>query len=239
MILPYFYINEYNPTRNELVLDEVNSRHIVQVLRMKEGASLNVTDGKGNVFICSILVANKKKCTVRIEETVKHPAPVQSLCIAISLLKNSARFEWFLEKATELGVTEILPLVCERTKKEKFRFDRMESICISAMLQSQQAWLPLLHHPTDFKKTVEQSIAEKKFIAHCAEVGNKGNLFISRNDQDQAAASTTILIGPEGDFTADEITFAIQNHFTSVSLGKTRLRSETAAIAAAVMLVNM
>ena len=238
MTLPYFYISEYNPARNELVLDEVNSKHIVQVLRMKEGATLNVTDGKGDLFTCSILVSDKKKCTVRIEKTQKIPAPISQVCIAISLLKNSARFEWFLEKATELGVFEILPLVCERTVREKFRFDRMQSICISAMLQSQQAWLPLLHHPTDFKKTVEQSIAGNKFIAHCEESGNKVHLFSLQNNQDQAPATSTILIGPEGDFTGEEISFALKNQFTAVSLGNTRLRSETAAIAAAVMLGN-
>jgi 16S rRNA (uracil1498-N3)-methyltransferase len=152
--------------------------------------------------------------------------------IAISLIKNRDRFEWFLEKATEIGVTAIIPLICERTEKEKFRFDRMQGICISAMLQSQQVWLPVLHEPIPFKQVIEEAKQEQKFIAHCMP-GEKGNLAGLVNKE---LSSRIILIGPEGDFTREEADLAIQYQFSPVALGETRLRSETAGVVAATIL---
>jgi len=148
-------------------------------------------------------------------------------------LKNSNRFEWFLEKATEIGINEIIPLICERTEKQKFRYDRMKGICTSAMLQSQQVWLPILHEPRPFNHlTIEQFKQSQKFIAHCIEE-KKRNLSDLVND---SLPSQIILIGPEGDFTPDEIQLALQNHFIAVSLGETRLRAETAGVVAATIL---
>jgi 16S rRNA (uracil1498-N3)-methyltransferase len=157
----------------------------------------------------------------------------RSVAIGISLLKNASRFEWFLEKATEIGVSEIIPLLCERTEKEKFRFDRMQQILISAMLQSQQCWLPVLHQPTEFKNIITQK-NDRKFIAHCIDE-EKTPL---TNEQINQSTSVLILIGPEGDFTEKEIAVAIENIFQPISLGSTRLRTETAGMFAAVVLCN-
>src|SRR6187455_2911945 len=151
MTLPFFYINEYNTAQKEIGLDEDTSRHVVQVLRMKEGEKLNLTDGKGNLITAEIIDDHKKHCAVKVQATSHGPRAAGKITIAISLLKNTNRFEWFLEKATEIGVSEIIPLICERTEKQKFRFDRMQGICISAMLQSQQVWLPVLHEPIGFE----------------------------------------------------------------------------------------
>ena len=144
MAFPFFYINEYNSSQKEIVLDEDTSRHMVQVLRMKEGEKLNLTDGKGNLITAEIIDDHKKHCSVKIIDSQFTTHDSRKITIAISLLKNTNRFEWFLEKATEIGVNEIIPLICERTEKQKFRYDRMKGICISAMLQSQQCWLPVL-----------------------------------------------------------------------------------------------
>ncbi len=235
MQFPFFYIGSFDTTAKIIVLDENTSKHIVQVLRMKVGNQLNLTDGKGNLLTCSIADDHKKHCTVKVEEARYKEQGVRKVSVAISLLKNSNRFEWFLEKATELGVNEIIPLICERTEKEKFRFERMQGICISAMLQSQQCWLPLLHEPVSFNKAVEQSTAEQKFIAHCID-GEKKYL---SNFPIFQFPNSQILIGPEGDFTKDEIELALKNNFVAVSLGETRLRTETAGVVAATLLCQI
>jgi 16S rRNA (uracil1498-N3)-methyltransferase len=233
MTLPFFYIADYNALRMQMELDEDTSRHVVQVLRMKPGEKLNLTDGKGTLLTCEVTDAHKRHCLVSVVETSNKPPATKKTAIAISLLKNANRFEWFLEKATEIGVTEIIPLICNRTEKEKFRFDRMQQICISAMLQSQQCWLPVLCEPVQFvdlaRRQLENSI---KFIAHCDE-GAKGKL----NHQLIAKSSNHLItIGPEGDFTNAEIEQALKSNFIPVSLGETRLRTETAGVVAATLL---
>jgi len=200
---------------------------------MKEGEQINLTDGKGSLITAEIINAHKKHCEVRIQSSVVSPQPTKHISIAISLLKNTNRFEWFLEKATEIGVNEIIPLICDRTEKQKFRYDRMKGICISAMLQSQQTWLPFLHEPVQFAKMLmENNSDHKKLIAHCVE-GNKQSI----NDlQIGKSANWQICIGPEGDFTEEEIELALRNNFISVTLGETRLRTETAGVVAATLL---
>ncbi|HEX7847457.1 MAG TPA: RsmE family RNA methyltransferase [Chitinophagaceae bacterium] len=233
MSVPFFYISEYNNGQKEIELDEDSSRHVVQVLRMQSGEKLNLTDGKGNLITAEIINAHKKYCSVR--ELVSHfTSPVsRKVTIAISLLKNASRFEWFLEKATEIGITEIIPLLCERTEKEKFRFDRMKGICVSAMLQSQQVWLPVLHEPKKFEDLEIWKCADgSNFIAHCTD-DKKQEL---SHLQTSKSSNLLIAIGPEGDFTNEEIALALQHNFIPVSLGETRLRTETAGIVAAVML---
>ncbi len=233
MALPFFYIDNYAGEK-QLVLDEDTSRHVVQVLRMKAGEQINLTDGKGKLLTCEIKEAQKKHCVVEVRETKNEKPKTKNITIAISLLKNANRFEWFLEKATEIGVSEIIPLICDRTEKEKFRYDRMQGILISAMLQSQQCWLPVLHEPVEFAKAVTASAVPQKFIAHC-EDGIKSPV---TNTQINQSASSIILIGPEGDFTGEEIQLALQHTFIPVSLGDTRLRTETAGIVAATLLTN-
>ena len=230
MVLPFFYINDYNGGQ-QITLKEETSRHVVQVLRMKEGERLNLTDGKGHLLTCEIYEISKKTCVVKVLTTSNQQPATRNVSIAISLLKNPSRFEWFLEKATEIGVREIIPLICDRTEKEKFRHDRMNAICISAILQSQQCWLPVLHEPVLFSKSIQEISAEGKFIAHCEDSDNKTNL-----SNLKPLNHSTILIGPEGDFTQKEIELALQNGFQPISLGETRLRTETAGVVAAVLL---
>jgi len=235
MALPFFYIADFNSSQKEIVLDEDTSRHVVQVLRMKEKEKLNLTDGKGSLMTAEVIDAHKKHCSVKIIDSQLTPHDSRKVTIAISLLKNTSRFEWFLEKATEIGVSEIIPLICERTEKQKFRYDRMKGICISAMLQSQQTWLPVLHEPKLFNHlAIEQLDDQQKFIAHCEESGTKNILSIFK-----PLNHLVILIGPEGDFSKQEIKLALQNNFIPVSLGETRLRTETAGIVAATLLCHI
>ena len=233
MQLPFFYIGSFEPSSKTIVLDEDTSRHVVQVLRMKEGEKLNLTDGQGSLIEAAIGAAHKKHCTVEIITTSNQQPATRKVTIAISLLKNTSRFEWFLEKATEVGITEIIPLICERTEKQKFRFDRMKTICVSAMLQSQQVWLPELYEPVRLADVMISKLAdEQKFIAHCLE-GNKQSLNHQLIDK---SANQLIIIGPEGDFTKEEVELALENNFIPVSLGETRLRTETAGVVAATLL---
>jgi 16S rRNA (uracil1498-N3)-methyltransferase len=235
MGLPFFYINDFNKAQKEITLDEDTSKHIAQVLRMKRGERLNLTDGKGNLYTCTIISDHKKKCIVEIQEARSQKPGTRHITIAISLLKNSFRFEWFLEKAAEIGINEIIPLICERTEKQKFKEERMQGILISAMLQSQQCWLPVLHKPIAYDLIFRQEEiihSSQKFIAHCIE-DSKRNLADLVNE---SLPSQIILIGPEGDFTPGEIQLAIQNHFDAVSLGGTRLRAETAGVVAVALL---
>ena len=236
MALPFFYTESVSSINNIIVLNEENSRHIVQVLRMAEGRQINITNGLGIICTAEILDAHKKKCTVKILDTLIQIAPAKKVCIAISPVKNSSRFEWFLEKATEIGVTEIVPLICERTEKQYLKYDRLRGILISAMLQSQQAWLPILHEPINFEKFLKENSSTNKFIAHCEEQNKVSLKEIIDQSTTQAVNEATILIGPEGDFTKDEIEFALQNNFIPVALGNTRLRTETAALVAVTLL---
>jgi 16S rRNA (uracil1498-N3)-methyltransferase len=235
MALPFFYIDEMQNSSGQLVLNEETSRHVVQVLRMQKDERLNLTDGKGNLFTAEIIDDHKKKCAVRILSS-EHTKPSEKrVTIAISLIKNASRFEWFLEKATEIGVSEIIPLICDRTEKQHVRFDRMKGILVSAMLQSQQCWLPVLREPVKFSKFIANQYVGQKFIAHCLPEGNKESLHL----QISKSSNQLILIGPEGDFTKEEIETALQNNFIPVSLGETRLRTETAGIAGAILLSNI
>ena len=177
---------------------------------------------------------HKKKTEVLIKEVSIAPQPSPRNVIAISLLKNNTRLEWFLEKAAELGISKIVPLLCVRTEKQHFRYDRMKSILVSAMLQSQQSWLTELSEPVSFKTFVTQEISGsiQGFIAHCEEA-TKEPLSLSKYQNNKAKL---VLIGPEGDFTPEEIKLATDNGFVQVELGKTRLRTETAGVVAATLL---
>jgi len=252
MSFPFFYIQDYDALQKQIILDEDTSRHIVQVLRMKKGEKLKLTDGKGNLLTAEIFLDHKKHCEVKVIDSrlltclPDRQAPdlptgqagSRLVTIAISLLKNTVRFEWFLEKATEIGVSEIIPLICERTEKQKFRFERMQQICISAMLQSQQCRLPVLHNPVAYEllfRQVEIEKADQKFIAYCNEEEKKSLV----NSQIASSVHSLILIGPEGDFSKKEIELAKHYNFIPVSLGVTRLRSETAGVVAATLLCHI
>ena len=231
MTLPFFYIENID-NNSTVVLDEDTSKHVVSVLRMKRTEQLHLTDGKGHLLTAEITNDHKKKCETKIVDVQFTPVHARKISIAISLVKNATRFEWFLEKATEIGITEIIPLICERTGREHFRFDRMKNVLISAMLQSRQVWLPILYEPVAFNAVVEQSGHLQKLIAHCADENKKSlNAVVDKN-----CSSQIILIGPEGDFSKQEIEFAMQHQFVAVALGDTRLRTETAGMVAATIL---
>ncbi len=232
MASPYFYFDHLATMADEFLLNENSSRHIVQVLRMQPGAELRLTNGKGMLVTATILEANKKRCQVRmLQKTVGEP-PKRRVQIALSVLKNVSRFEWFLEKATELGVSDIFPLKTSRTEKQQIRSERLQSILESALIQSQQVWMPVIHDLQNFSQWVVKVQADQKFVAHCAE-GTKRRLSEMVNTN---LSSQLILIGPEGDFTEEEIRLALENRFIAVELGDNRLRSETAALAAAAIL---
>ncbi|WP_300597962.1 RsmE family RNA methyltransferase [Niabella sp.] len=233
MQLPFFYISQYTPGENNIVLDENNSRHVVQVLRMQTGAALHLTDGKGHLLTATIADPHKKHCSVTITDTVFSSPRHPRITIAISLLKNTNRFEWFLEKATEIGVAAIIPLISERTEKDRAKTERLQQILISALLQSRQVWLPQMPEPlkyADFIKDRGFYSIPRKFIAHCLE-DEKYSL-----KEQQIDADSIILIGPEGDFTTEEIGAAMANGYQPVTLGSTRLRTETAGVVAATLL---
>ena len=213
-----------------ITLDEDTSKHVVQVLRMKPAEQLQLTDGKGSLVTVEIIDDHKKKCSVKVVERNFIDKKNQHVSIAISLLKTVSRFEWFLEKATEIGVTEIIPLLCSRTEKQHFRYDRMQQILISAMMQSKQFWLPVLHEPVSFAKAIASNQYSTKLLAHCGEEDKTSVADFRHN------TSVQIFIGPEGDFTKEEIAAAIAAGFQPVTLGNTRLRAETAGVVAATVL---
>ncbi len=190
MELPFFYLHDLG-NDPVVTLGEETSKHVVQVLRLKPGMALQLTNGAGTLCRATILDDHKKKCTVKLEERKFFAPKAHQTCVAMSLLKNASRFEWFLEKATELGVTEIVPLVCDRTEKQHFRYERMQQIVISAMLQSQQVWLPRLQPPSPLQKLVATPRYAQKYIAHCAD-GQKNSLKSVLHP-----LSTQVLIGPK------------------------------------------
>ncbi|WP_276485289.1 RsmE family RNA methyltransferase [Paraflavitalea pollutisoli] len=235
MSLPIFYIESAAAIHQIMTLPEEASKHIIQVLRKHVGDQVQLTDGLGNLLTAEIVDDHKKKCSVRIVDAHYTAPAARTITVAISLLKNASRIEWFLEKVTEIGVQAIIPLICERTEREHFRHDRMNSILISAMLQSQQSWLPILHQPVGYEQLFrleEVMKHEQKLIAHCLE-SNRKEL---REEAQRAAGSQLILIGPEGDFTPAEIDLALQHEFTPVVMGHNRLRTETAGVVAATLL---
>jgi 16S rRNA (uracil1498-N3)-methyltransferase len=257
MALPFFYISSYSVGQQEIVLDEDNSRHVIQVLRMKTGDPLQLTDGKGSLLTASILDSHKKKCTVKILSAETLPPKSPKVSIALSPLKNASRFEWFLEKATEIGVSEIIPLLCERTERQHTRQDRLQHILVSALLQSQQTWLPVLGEPTPFSQWLNTAHYTHRLIAHCLEeprptedlaawrrrqttTGSPAAPDPSHASMPTAspasAVTSLILIGPEGDFSPTEVTLALNQGFVPVTLGENRLRSETAGVVAATLL---
>ena len=236
MSLPYFFVDKLAPKTQNLALNEEQSKHIIQVLRMQKEDEILLTDGKGIKAHSVIVDDHRKRCEVKIVSVEKQEELLPKVSIAISLIKNASRFEWFLEKATEIGVNEIIPILCERTEKEKFRFDRLQNILISAMLQSQQCWLPTLIEPIAFTKLIEEGVAANKFIAHCLPQQKQQLSSSFRHPSFTINHSSLILIGPEGDFTENEIQLALANKFQPVALGNTRLRTETAGIFASVLL---
>jgi len=224
MPVPYFYEPNLTAGNTSFILSEASSKHCIQVLRMQQNDRLDITNGKGFLFEASISATHKKNTLIAILSEKKMIAPSQNLTLGIALLKNVTRLEWLIEKATEIGVTEIIPMICERTIFEKFKLDRMQNIIQSAMIQSQQTWMPQLAAPIKFKQVIEKQKNEQKLIAHCA-LGDKIEI-----NKIKASEDCLLLIGPEGDFSPAEIELAQLNEYQSIHLGPTRLRTETAGL---------
>jgi 16S rRNA (uracil1498-N3)-methyltransferase len=224
MSIPYFYEPSILSGQTSFTLNEISSKHCVQVLRMQENQRVDITNGLGYLFEAVIVNAHKKNTLVQIQSEKFITASSQKITLGIGLLKNLTRLEWLLEKATEMGVYEIMPLVCEHTLFEKFKLDRFQNILQSAMIQSQQVWLPLLGTPLKFKEAIQNQKQVQKLIAHC-EAGDKINI-----KEIKASADLLLFIGPEGDFSTAEIELALANNYQAIHLGPTRLRTETAAL---------
>ena len=232
MSVPFFYEPLIATGMTQFTMSEISSKHCIQVLRMDVGENIEITNGLGGLFHASIQVAHKKNTLVTITKAIQIERPKQKLHVGISLLKNAVRLEWLFEKATEMGITNITALVCERTIHERFKTERMQQIIQSAMIQSQQTWLPILTEPMPFQQFIEQATAIQKLIAHCEPL-NKTSIKSIKASED-----LVLLIGPEGDFTPSEIEAAISKNFTPIDLGPTRLRTETAGIFALSVLKN-
>lgn len=222
-------------TGNSILLEENESKHCIRVLRLKHGDKVWVTDGLGTMYKTSISNDNPKACVLSVEEVVKDygQRPIK-LHIAISPLQHPDRLEWFLEKALESGIDEITPILCDRSEKRQINADRLQKILISAMKQSLKAKLPILNPLTKFSDFIKKENYGLKGIAYCHD--NR----IHITDWYKPNSDCTILIGPEGDFSDKEIYLALGNGYTGISLGESRLRTETAAISAcfAVNLLN-
>ena len=232
MSVPYFYEPLIAAGMKQFTLSETSSKHCVQVLRMDVGEQIDITNGQGGLFHASIQVAHKKNALVTITKSSQTDRPKQQLHLGISVLKNAVRLEWLFEKATEIGVTSITPLVCERTIHERFKSERMQQIIQSAMIQSQQTWLPILTAPIPLTEFITKESATQKLIAHCEPLPKTCIKSIKPSDD------VLLLIGPEGDFAPLEIEAAIANDFTPIDLGPNRLRTETAGIFALSCLKN-
>lgn len=223
-----FYNPDIQQGDTNFTFDKEESRHIVKVLRKKEGDAIHISNGKGSLFTSEIIFASEKKCEVNITGE-QHFEPSQYyLHLAVAPTKMNDRYEWFLEKATEIGISEITPLICEHSERTIFKADRFEKILQSAMKQSLQYYLPKLNEPVPFKNFITDKKDGKLFIAHCEETDKK-----LLKTELQPNQKVTILIGPEGDFSTKEIELALANGYAPVSLGNTRLRTETAAVVAA------
>jgi len=224
-----FYNKSIQENDTHFTFDKQESKHIVRVLRKSEGAILTITNGLGNLFICEVILASDKKCLVQINEVQKHKKDWKySLHIAIAPTKLNDRFEWFLEKATEIGVDEITPIICDHSERKVIKQERLEKIIHSAAKQSLKYHFPKLNPAvklSDFLKKERTQMTH--LIAHCEETDKTTLKSVIKQHEDY-----TILIGPEGDFSTKEIALALHHKYIPVSLGTSRLRTETAGVVA-------
>ncbi len=210
-------------------LPEQEAKHAVKVLRLKAGDEVRLIDGKGGFYKARVEEASPKHCSLiiedRIEEYGKRPFRIH---MAVAPTKNNNRYEWFLEKATEMGLDKVTPLLTARGEKAKVRKDRLEKVLVAAMKQSVKAYLPELAEPMTLDAFLRQDLAGQKFIAHCGQQPERGKLM----EHYEPGQDVVILIGPEGDFTPEELHQAGEKGYQSITLGNAILRTETAAVAA-------
>ena len=222
-----FYNPEITENTSQFSFSKEESRHIVKVLRKTINDKLQITNGKGWLFMAQINSADIKKCVATIVAKDLKAKRKYNLHLAVAPTKMNDRYEWFLEKATEIGIDSITPIICDHSERKIIKPERFEKILQSAMKQSLNCYLPKLNEAITFKNFISQKFNGDLFIAHCEEAHRK-----SLKNELKAKHDITILIGPEGDFSVKEIEMAIQNKFIPVTLGETRLRTETAAIVA-------
>ncbi|WP_027136566.1 16S rRNA (uracil(1498)-N(3))-methyltransferase [Gaetbulibacter saemankumensis] len=222
-----FYSRDITENSRSFTFDKEESKHIVKVLRKKQGDTLYITNGKGWLFMSEIIVSDIKSCTVNIVTKKLEKKRNYKLHLAVAPTKMNDRYEWFLEKVTEIGIDSITPVFCDHSERKVIKPERFEKIIQSAMKQSLTCYLPKLNEAVSFKTFISQSFEGDCFIAHCEEMNRK-----SLKQELKPNKEVTILIGPEGDFSLNEIDLALQHNFTPVTLGETRLRTETAAIVA-------
>ncbi|WP_333693709.1 16S rRNA (uracil(1498)-N(3))-methyltransferase [Flavobacterium sp.] len=219
----------YNPSASNSSLsftfEKEESKHIHKVLRKAIGDILFVTNGLGSLFETEIISISDTKCNVKVLQVKNYEAPKFKIHLAVAPTKMNDRFEWFLEKATEIGIQEITPVFCNRSERKAINSERFEKVILAAMKQSNQYFLPRLNQPIKLSEFLKKPFKGQKFIAHCEE-SDKSQLF----QECLPKMDYHLLIGPEGDFTSDEIQTAIKHDFIPVSLGNTRLRTETAAV---------
>lgn len=219
------------------ILSEDESKHCVKVLRHNNGDAIQIIDGKGTRVTATITDASPKACQVKIENTETGQVPLQQCHIAIAPTKSSDRFEWFLEKSTELGVNQITPLLCRQSERKQIKPQRLERVITAATKQSLRLWRPALEEMTPIRNFLEKDFSDAaKFIAYCEEEDRKE--LIDELKKTEGKKEIVVLIGPEGDFSEEEIRLAKEQGFIPVSLGPNRLRTETAGIAAC-MMVNL
>ncbi len=225
-----FYNAAISENDKQISFDKNESRHIIRVLRKKEGDILHITNGNNFLFTVEISFASDKKCIGEITEvSQKKSSRNYTLHIAIAPTKNNDRLEWFLEKATEIGIDEITPIICANSERKVIKKERLDKIIQSAMKQSLQFKLPLLNDAVTYLDFIHSKKEGELYIAHCEDSIEK----LTLQKCSTPGNSYTILIGPEGDFSPPEIALALEKNYQPISLGKNRLRTETAGIAAA------
>lgn len=231
-----FYNPEISEKDTQIIFPRDESKHIVKVLRKQEGDILNITNGNGFLFEAEIIKADLRQCLAKVITVEKQPAPPFYVHMVVAPTKMNDRYEWFLEKAMEIGVHEITPIICEHSERKVVKINRFERVLQSAMKQSLHYRMPKLNEPINFSEFMTEEISGAKFIAHCEEETEKAYL----QNKIKPKEKVNILIGPEGDFSIGEIEEALRNGWEAVSLGDSRLRTETAAIVAchSVALVN-
>lgn len=219
----------YDPdfSNNNFTLNEEESKHCIQVLRHKAGDQVNVINGAGILFIGTIIDAHPKRCKIEVSDKQEFAPQSFHLHIGIAPTKNIDRFEWFVEKATEIGIHQITPLLCKHSERQQLRNDRIEKIIVAAAKQSLKFHVPILNPLTPFQTFINQQHEGQRFIAHCAD----SEKILLKNAY-SIKSNVTLLIGPEGDFSTDEIKNALAHNFKPISLGENRLRTETAGIVA-------
>ena len=229
-----FYNSDVKVNDTFFTFDTNESKHIIKVLRKRKGDELLLTNGEGYLFEAKIIDDSIKKCEVELISSKKTPPKSHRLHMAVAPTKMNDRFEWFLEKVTEIGVDEITPIICDRSERKILKLDRMQRVIESAMKQSLQTYLPKLNEPISLSDFLEKPITGIQFIAHCEDSERHELKRSVVGDQE-----VTILIGPEGDFTPNEIKSAMLKGYAPVIMGKTRLRTETAAIVACTIVASI